>query len=293
MENEELYKLGIGNAENVEFDFSSIPAIKYKEFFHALPHFLFRNCQIVKFSNSLFQNFQGITRDDEKTRNIIKNSIFIKKSTTYVTFLFKGISKVLPLVNNLHSISLSNMIIPSKIFLDFGTVLKNTSIDELLLNDVQFGGDEIFSKFASLLIPFQFTNLAFVKCRLTSDSFPTVMNFFKTRFDNPSLVWKLISFNLEENDFTDDEIEEITSNLYTCNSPSKFPVQSSLLSDNESSSNSFVEPDLNEISDSSSVSDQVVHSHIYPITPSRRTSLENLVFFDTFKKPKLSQSSIY
>lgn len=203
---EDMYAYGDGDALSCIFDFAKIPYDDYRQFFNTLPNVIYKKCADIGFSTAAYSEFERTKRQD--LRSIVKDSILVHKSN-FTHYLTKILCKTIPMTKSMHSLSFEGISFSqddiSRLFevLSKSRMIKNLEFKYVHIDDSNF--IDLLSKISL----FHFERLHFIGCDITSDSFDAVIEFLKTQPKNKTQRKTLIEFDLDENDFTDDEIQQI------------------------------------------------------------------------------------
>ena len=195
----DLYKIGNGNSSLCKFDFSLLDSELYHSFFEVLPTFLYKKIENVIFTCELFFQEEKAIHKNNRKQEIIKSSIY-SKNPNFIPFLIKILKNVLPKTKILQEISFSMMKIPESQYIDLFMALSGPSptLESVHFSDISFT-PILFKNCISLLNPYQYKDISFIKCGLTSDSLPEIYNFFKQKPLSSNINKKIKTFKVEGN----------------------------------------------------------------------------------------------
>lgn len=205
---EKMYNVGNGDELGVEFDFSTIPNADYFNFFKALPNFIYKKCDSIKFSTKARIDYESSVEKNRNQHEIIQNSLF-SNNRKYTSYLLKILSRTVLKSKTLRALTFQDLIFREKYFKMFtDTVGKSQQLIELYFINISLTKDELINLLNSIS-PFQLSHLWLVHCGLNSDSISIVLDFLTKPPKNSLKVWKLIELNLSENEFSEEDAIKI------------------------------------------------------------------------------------
>ena len=205
---ETMYSLCGGNSQLCSYDFSLIASTIYQPFFNTLPNIIYKKVAKLQFSCDAQYKIKTATKFNEQNHEVVSKSIF-KQNPTFVAYLAKIVSVVLPKTKKLKSLQFSRIdFTQQQIRSIFKSIYLCKTLQSISFQHININDDD-FIELLSHINPYQYAEITFFDCNLTSASFPAIKNFITKRPTTMPVNRKLMIFNVDECKFTDKELEEI------------------------------------------------------------------------------------
>ncbi|EAY18390.1 hypothetical protein TVAG_045920 [Trichomonas vaginalis G3] len=209
-----MYQLGGGDVAYCSFDFSILQFNHYEKFFNALPNFLYKKVKKVSFNCDFEFNYSKSGHKSERCENIIAESIANKKPK-FIPYLVKILKIVLPKTKILKSIEFSSMKIPrGMLSVLLKSIAKCPTLEFVRFINVPVTDDHLTS-FLPRINPYQYQEVSFVSCGITSRSIPNIKTFIRKRPTTSIVDRRLSTLCLDGNYITEDEINSVQKLLQT------------------------------------------------------------------------------
>lgn len=205
---ETMYQIGCGNSDSCSFDFSLIPANSFEPFFNSLPNTIYKKVAKVKFSCDGYFKDKTMGKIIKQNKEIISRSIMNNKPN-FAAYLVKILGKTLPKSKSLKSIHFSHINFTTEQMKKlFKTIILNKKLESISFQHIHTE-DSDFIELLSHITPYQYAEITFFDCGLTSASFNAIKKFIQQAPRTMMINRKLMIFNVDECMFTYDELEEI------------------------------------------------------------------------------------
>lgn len=209
-----MYQLGGGDYSYCSFDFSILQVSHYQKFFNTLPNFLYKKVKKVSFNCNFEFNYSKSGHKSDRRENLIAESIANNKPK-FIPYLVKILKIVLPKTKTLKSIEFSAMRIPrGMLSILLKAISKCPTIEVIRFINVPVSDDHITS-FLPRITPYQFQEVSFITCGITSKSLPVFKSFVRKRPTTSVIDRKISTICLDGNYITENEIESLNSLIST------------------------------------------------------------------------------
>ena len=222
-----MYKLGGGDEELVTYDFSILEGNIFAPFFNTLPNMIYKKCKKMCFSCEMEYNYEKSGKPNMKRLETIKKSISYQKQN-FLGYLIKILCKTLPKTRMMKSLEFSSVDIPSNLLMElFSAIGNSTELEEIYFRNVRVE-DADFQYLLSVITPYQFKVVSFTNCCLTSQSFASIRKFIlRASHGSSKKERKLCQFNVDDNNFTVDELNMIEQMTNESREKAKLSAKSS------------------------------------------------------------------
>ena len=208
-----MYEIGGGDKHFCSFDFSILPDEQYEKFFNSLPNLLYKKLEKVSFNCDFQFSYASSGKTSVRKENLISESIANKKPK-FIPYLTKILKFVLPKSKTLKSIEFSAMHIPrGMLSIILSSISKSKSLDSVIFKNIQIHDDYVV-RFLSDISPYQYYEVSFPNCGLTSACYPAIKSFIRQRPKTSIIDRKLEVMNLEGCSFTQRELSTISGLIH-------------------------------------------------------------------------------
>jgi len=191
-----MNRIGNSDGQRSYFNFSSISSENYVSFFNTLPNYLLKRIDGVTFMNS---------KSDE---SVFEESI-AAKNPKYIVYLVKILVTVLPMDNSLSALFFDSIDIPEHHQRSlFHAISKSKSLERIRFKNTSINQD-IFCNFLSKITPYQFIEVSFTSCNISSLCYPSIIQFIERKPLNEQIYRKIRIFDVSGCNFTQDEMSRI------------------------------------------------------------------------------------
>ena len=216
-----LYDLGNGNKIKTTFDFSEIANDDYKRFLKNLPNFFVKKCIDISFYQQKLIDENRKNRSNEN-ENIIAQSVFRHQDHSRISkHLIQVFMASIPRNTTLQSLRLVGFEFSDTDIKSLFDVISNSP--KSVLRCIHFQNciitDDAFCYIINLISPYKFESVSFDGCNLGKKSGSAVIKFLNYSLSNilPHKEWRLNYFNLNNNEFSKLQYEEIDKLFLKCN----------------------------------------------------------------------------
>ena len=204
-----MYEIGGGDKHFCSFDFSILPDEQYEKFFNSLPNLIYKKLEKVSFNCDFQFSYAASGKSSVRKENLISDSI-ANKRPKFIPYLTKILKFVLPKSKTLKSIEFSAMHIPrGMLSIILSSISKSKSLDSVIFKNIQIH-DEYVIRFLSQISPYQYYEVSFPHCGLTSACYPAIKTFIRQRPKTSVIDRKLTTMNLEGCAFSSRELATIS-----------------------------------------------------------------------------------
>ena len=205
---ETMYSLCDGNSQLCAYDFSLIAGKLFQPFFNTLPNIIYKKVVKLQFSCDAQYKVKKARKFNEHNHDVVSKSIF-KLNPTFAPYLAKIVSKVLPLTKRLKSIQFSRIdFTQDQIRSIFTAIYHCKTLQSISFQHINVDDDD-FIELLSHINPYQYAEITFFDCNLSSKSFQAIKAFITKKPTTMPVNRKLMIFNVDECKFSDKELEEI------------------------------------------------------------------------------------
>lgn len=212
-----MYKIGNGDVEKLDYDFSVIPNDQYTRFFNSLPNIIYKKCKKIKLSCTFEYDYsrrkQKTGKSVSKKENVIANSIATNRPR-FVQYLTKILVRVLPSSKLLKKLNISYMKLKDDNFSDLiQAILKNKSLTSIHFKYTTFTDVHCIALLKGIS-PYRYVNISFKNCDITSKSYNAFIEFLNRPPTNTQIDRQIQSIKLNGAQMTAIEIDNIDYLLY-------------------------------------------------------------------------------
>lgn len=226
-----MYSIGQGDESHCHYDLSLIPSSQYTRFFNTLPNLIYKKVEKLCFSCNYQYKYENCGRKSERKEKIISESIANKRSN-FLPYLIKILRCVLPKTKRLKGLEFASMNIPrGQMSLLLNAIIKCKTLTSIHFRNVPVSDDH-FQKFLGYITPYQYSEVAFSGCGLTSRSFPAIKSFIKQKPSTSVTKRILRVFNVENCMFTVKELNTIEDLIKSHMNPVNSDSESDVTIDN-------------------------------------------------------------
>ena len=191
-----MYEIGGGDKHFCTYDFSILPDEQYEKFFNSLPNLLYKKIERVSFNCDFQFQYSNSGKTSVRKENLISDSI-ANKRPKFIPYLAKIFKFVLPKSKTLKGLEISSMHISRGLLsIMLSAISKSKSLESIVFKNVHFHDDYVI-RFLQEISPYQFSEVSFISCGLTSRCFPAIKSFIRQRPKTSIIDRKLTTMNLD------------------------------------------------------------------------------------------------
>ena len=209
----EMYKIGNGNENLCVFDFSLINNEYYNDFINGLPTLIYKKVRSITFSCDFEKKYRKSKLKSKRKEYLIDLSIY-SQQPDIISYLSKILMRVLPKTKSLIEISFSNIYEKDEVIKSLVSSLSGAheGLKSIHFIHTPFN-NKLFKDCLSMLSPYKFEHISFIDCELSSQSYPSIIEFIYQRPRTYRTDYILSSFDLSDNKLKAEEIKSIQKSI--------------------------------------------------------------------------------